>query len=254
MIGIAKELAIKICPSTRIIRFQMFMNRSEAWLRDHGFRLLILFAGVLVPLYLFGTLAEEISEQELFSFDKPVLLFLRSHGNNALDVAMIFFSRAGSAAVLVPFDVAVFLFLLRRRGRSAAIFWLLAVGGASLLNLIGKHAFARVRPELWVSLLPETTFSFPSGHAMQSMAVVVGLVALTWHGRYRWPVLLLGGCFVFLVGLSRIYLGVHFPSDILAGWTAALAWTLGLSLWYKDVWQNRRYEESTADAAISRNT
>jgi undecaprenyl-diphosphatase len=121
-----------------------------------------------------------------------------------------------------------------------AAFWVLAVGGTALLNMLAKHVFARVRPDFWVSLLPETTFSFPSGHAMHSMAVVAALVALTWHSRWRWLVALIGVCFVFLVGLSRIYLGVHFPSDILAGWTASLTWVIGLSFLFRDVWQQRR--------------
>jgi membrane-associated phospholipid phosphatase len=120
-----------------------------------------------------------------------------------------------------------------------------------LLNLLAKSAFARVRPDFWVSLLPETTFSFPSGHAMQSMAVVAGLVALTWRGRWRWPVALIGLCVVFLVGLSRIYLGVHYPSDILAGWTAALAWVIGLSVLFKGLRREPGGDGSSTDAGLT---
>ncbi len=218
------------------------MNKFVPWLRRRSLKLLILFGGVLVPLYLFGSLAEEVIEQELFPFDKPILLFVHSHANAALDATMIFFSRAASAAALVPFDVLVFLTLLQRRDRKNAVFWVLAVGGAALLNLLAKNAFARVRPDFWVSLLPETTFSFPSGHAMQSMAVMAGLVAMTWQDRWGWPVALVGVCFVFLVGLSRIYLGVHFPSDIFAGWTASLAWVIGLSILFKGAWQPRQHD------------
>lgn len=223
------------------------MNPSEPWLRRRYPKLLILFGGVLVPLYLLGTMAEDVVERELFPFDRPILLFVHSHANAVLDATMIFFTRAGSAAVLIPFDILVFLYILRRRERTHAMFWVLAVGGAALLNTFAKHVFARVRPDFWISLLPETTFSFPSGHAMQSMAVVAGLVALTWHGRLRWPVALIGVCFVFLVGLSRVYLGVHFPSDILAGWMASLAWTIGLSVLFKDVWQPRRHDGTSVD-------
>lgn len=210
-----------------------FISQAQPWLRRHYLQIAILFVGVLIPLYFFGALAEEVVEQEIFAFDKPVLLFVHSHANGAWDTAMIFFTHAGSAFALVPFNTVVFFYLLRHRGRMQASFWLLAVGGAALLNALAKHVFARSRPDFWVSILPETTFSFPSGHAMQSMAVVAGLVALTWHGRARVPVALIGGCCVFLVGLSRVYLGVHFPSDILAGWTASLAWVVGLSILFK---------------------
>jgi undecaprenyl-diphosphatase len=77
-------------------------------------------------------------------------------------------------------------------------------------------------------MLPESTFSFPSGHAMQSMAVGAALVILLWETRWRYVALLLSASFVLAVGLSRIYLGVHYPSDILAGWAASVAWVVGL--------------------------
>jgi undecaprenyl-diphosphatase len=86
--------------------------------------------------------------------------------------------------------------------------------------------FARERPSLWESIAPETSFSFPSGHAMGSMTLTWVCILLAWWTPWRWPVAigLLG--FSLLVGLSRVYLGVHYPSDILAGWTAASVWTV----------------------------
>ena len=203
------------------------------WLRQHYFKLSILFCGVLAPLYLFGVLAEEVIEREIFPFDKPILLFFHGHANAMLDKVMLFFTLTGSAVVLVPFNLLIFLYIFRRTNRAKAAFWILAVGGTALLNVLAKHVFSRVRPDLWVSLRPETTYSFPSGHAMQSMAVVAALVMLTWHSRWRWPMLLLGACFVLLIAASRIYLGVHFPSDVLAGWAASLAWVVGLGILFK---------------------
>jgi undecaprenyl-diphosphatase len=198
----------------------------------------LLFGGVLLPLYLFGVLAEEVLEREILSFDRPIQLMVHTQANAALDGVMIFFSRLGSVLVLVPADILVFFILMRRGARMQSAFWLLVVAGAALLNLLAKNAFARVRPDLWVSPLPETTFSFPSGHAMQSMAVVAGLVVLTRHGRRGWLVALIGAVFVMLVGLSRIYLGVHYPSDIFAGWAASLAWAAGLSMLFKNSLRN----------------
>jgi undecaprenyl-diphosphatase len=136
----------------------------------------------------------------------------------------------GSGVWVAPFDVLVFAVLLGTRRWIDAFFWALATGGAALLNLLAKHGFARARPDLWPSIAPETSFSFPSGHAMQSMAVAAALVVLLWPTLARWPVLVLGAGFTLLVGVSRVYLGVHFPSDVLAGWAASLAWVAGLAL------------------------
>jgi membrane-associated phospholipid phosphatase len=206
---------------------------GESWLHLHWVKLVVLFIGVLVPLWLFGSLAEDVVEHEVFFFDRPILLFLHSHASPVLDAVMVFFTKAGSALVLVPFNVMVFIILMRRCNRAAASFWALAVAGAALLNLLAKHAFARTRPDLWISILPETTFSFPSGHAMQSMAVAAALTLLAWPTQGRWGALVLGTCFVFLVGMSRVYLGVHYPSDILGGWAASLSWVIGLSILFK---------------------
>ncbi len=110
----------------------------------------------------------------------------------------------------------------------------LATVGSMLLNLAAKHVYARGRPALWTSIAPETTFSFPSGHAMGSITLAWVVVLLWWHlhdprwRALRWPVTALAGAFVLAVGLSRIYLGVHYPSDILAGWAAASVWTVGM--------------------------
>jgi membrane-associated phospholipid phosphatase len=199
------------------------------WLRIHWLRLLVLFSGVLIPLYVFGELAEDVAEHESFFFDQPILLFLHSHATLILDQIMLFFSRVGYSFGVIPLDILIPLLLLWRRRWGDALFWILAVGGAAVLNLAAKQLFGRIRPDLWLSLAPETTFSFPSGHAMGSMALVAALIVLVWPTSWRWPAIILGGLFVFLVGLSRIYLGVHYPSDILAGWAASLAWVVGVS-------------------------
>ena len=122
-------------------------------------------------------------------------------------------------------------FLRRRR---EAVFAAMSIIGSMLLNLAAKHSFARIRPDLWPSIRPETTYSFPSGHAMGSMTLAMVVVLLCWGVRtrggwsWRWPVTIAAAAFVVMVGLSRIYLGVHFPSDILAGWTAASIWVVGV--------------------------
>jgi membrane-associated phospholipid phosphatase len=209
-------------------------NRSPkallAWLGSHRVGLVLLFAGVLGPLYLFGILAEEIIERENFAIDRAILLWVRAHSSPELDQLMLLASFLGSAYVTAPINLAVIALLAGRKRRTDAVFWLLAWGGAALLNFLAKLGFQRIRPDLWHSIAPESTFSFPSGHAMQSMALAAALVVLTWGTRWRKPALAFAAGYALLVGCSRVYLGVHFPTDILAGWSASLAWVTGLSL------------------------
>ncbi len=200
---------------------------GEAFLQRHGGRLLLLFAGLLLPLWGFAELADEVREAEAFPFDAPVLQLAHAMARDGFDRWFLLFSAIGYQYGVVPFDVALVAALAWRRRFRESIFAAAALGGSALLNLATKQFFARERPSLWESISPEASFSFPSGHAMGSMTLAAVLVLLAWHTRWRWPTLGAMAFLVAMVGLSRIYLGVHYPSDILAGWTAALVWAVG---------------------------
>ena len=180
--------------------------------------------GVLLPLWVFGTLAGRVLAREPFALDTAWLLFFRGHAGPAWDVSMLALSVAGSFLVVDPVALLAAAMLGWRRRWQEAAFLVLAVSGAQLLNHLAKDAVRRVRPDLWVSIAPEASTSFPSGHAMQTMALALALLLLTWPTRARWLVLVAAAVFVAGVGASRLYLGVHFPSDVLAGWCAAVAW------------------------------
>ena len=195
----------------------------------HRWQLVVWFVVVLVPLALFAMLAEDVWTEERFAFDDPILLYAHSHATPILDLGMLWVTRLGYAWGVVPVDIVVGIWLLvRHRWRDSA-FFIVAVGGAALLNLSAKALFGRERPKLWPSIAPEHTFSFPSGHAMGSTALAVALIVLLWPTRWRYLSLIVGIVVILLVGASRIYLGVHYPSDILAGWLASLAWVVGTS-------------------------
>ncbi len=190
----------------------------------------VLFVGVLLPLGLFVNLADEVHELEQFVFDEPLLWHLHELSSPALDRFFGTISRLGYQHGVIPVDIAlVLVLLLLRRWREGA-FAALSCGGSALLNMAAKQFFQRDRPSLWESIAPESTFSFPSGHAMGSMTLAAVLIALAWRTGWRWPVSVIASVFVLLVGVSRIYLGVHYPSDILGGWSAALIWVVGLYL------------------------
>jgi len=198
-----------------------------AVLRGKLGRLLLLFAGVLVPLWLFAGLADQVHELEDMFLDDRLLLWFRAQAGPGLDRFFLVLSGLGHAWGVIPADLALCLFLLWRRYRREAVFAIVSTAGSGLLNQASKHLFQRQRPQLWDSIAPELTYSFPSGHAMGSMTLAAVLVLLAWPTRWRWPVALLAPAFALLVGASRLYLGVHWPSDVLAGWAAGLAWVAG---------------------------
>ena len=203
---------------------------GAAFMRRHGWRLLLLFAGVLLPLWGFAELAEDVHAAQVFAFDQPILLAANAMARSGFDQLFLFFSAIGYQYGVVPVDIGLALLLGLRRRYRESMFTIVATAGSALLNLAAKPYFARERPSLWASIAPEHNYSFPSGHAMGSMTLAMVLVLLAWPTRWRWPMVIAMVVFVSMVGLSRVYLGVHYPSDILAGWAAAGAWTMGVYL------------------------
>lgn len=199
-------------------------------LKRHGLRFALLFVALLLPLWGFAALADEVREGEAFFFDQPLLQWAQGWHSPAMDRVFLFFSGIGYQWGVVPFDIVLVIALALWRKPREGAFAALALAGSGLLNIAAKQYFGRARPTLWESISPESTFSFPSGHAMGSMTLAAVLVLLAWRTRWRWLVIVLMVPFVVMVGASRIYLGVHYPSDIVAGWTAALAWVMGVYL------------------------
>ena len=196
----------------------------------YGLALALVFVCVALPLWGFGELAEDVAEGQPFLFDVPVLERLHALASPLLNSVFLAFSAVGYSGGVVPVDIVLVLALALRRHSRSAMFAAIALGGSALLNLAAKHVFARARPALWISIAPESTYSFPSGHAMGSATLACVIACLAWNTRWRWPAVILGTLFALGVGLSRVYLGVHYPSDVLAGWAAAIAWTLGVRL------------------------
>lgn len=198
-----------------------FVGR-ESW------RILLAFLVILVPLSGFASLAEELREGDGFFFDMPILVGLHKLATPSVDFFFVWMSKLGYQYGVIPLDAGIAAWLVWKRRYRDALFFALAVVGSLVVNMGAKNHFTRMRPELWASIAPEMSWSFPSGHAMGSMTLGTALALLAWPTRARWWVLGGAGLFVLLVGMSRVYLGVHYPSDILAGWTAAMAWVLAM--------------------------
>ncbi|MBE9183053.1 phosphatase PAP2 family protein [Oculatella sp. LEGE 06141] len=202
--------------------------------------LLVLLLGIFLPLQLFGELAEEVWETEGgFPWDVPILLAIRSTASPQLDAVAVVLTKLGAFWGMVPAAVVVSFLLLRQRHWRSLTYWLTTLLGSVAINRTAKLLLHRVRPHLWESPAPEFDYGFPSGHAMASMTLVVALVILMWgHRRCGW-IVGVGGLFVLVIGWTRLYLGVHYPSDILAGWAASLAWAIGVSLVIRPHWVQR---------------
>lgn len=210
---------------------QSFLNFIKQLLVAHWRSLLLLLLGVYLPLQVFEQLAMEIwKHQGGFPWDEPILLAIHATSQTQLDVFAQILTKFAAPSNVLTVSVAIALVLfLQRRWRSLT-YLLTSIIGSTIINRTAKILLHRARPELWVSPSPELDYAFPSGHAMLSMTLVAALVILTWGSPWRRPILAVGSLYVVAIGWTRLYLGVHFPSDILAGWMVSLAWVIGVSL------------------------
>lgn len=187
-------------------------------------RLLLVALAFWLPVILFSEIAEEVREQETIHFDAGALVWLNQFASPWLDRLMIIVTDFGGGIAGVLAVVGLAWLLWRQQHYRQAVFAVVAIGGAGAINTLLKLLFARDRPSLWETLIVETTYSFPSGHAMLSSSIAFVLVLLFWHSRYRWWVVAAGTLYVLAIGLTRLYLGVHYPTDIVAGWCVSAAW------------------------------
>jgi len=125
-------------------------------------------------------------------------------------------------------DVGLWCFLRVTKRRDAARFWGLALGGATMLRHFTKAWVHRQRPAWWERMRPNHTTSFPSGHATDTLAVWLALLCLTWRTAWRSLIVIIGTPAILLIGIARIALEKHYPTDILAGWMTSAVWVLGV--------------------------
>jgi undecaprenyl-diphosphatase len=199
--------------------------------------ILVTLVLALVGVWGFIELAKEVGEGETRMVDERLLLALRNPADSADPIGPLWFEETmrdvtslGGGALLILFTASAVGYLLLQRQGGLALLLSLAVGGAMILNVVLKDNFERPRPDL-VSHVVEVNFtSFPSGHSMGAAATYLTLGALLARAqsRRRLKLYFLGLAIFFtvIVGISRIYLGVHWPTDVLAGWTAGATWAL----------------------------
>ncbi|MEW6250150.1 MAG: phosphatase PAP2 family protein [Planctomycetota bacterium] len=226
-----------------------WLRAPRTWTRSVEPVLLVSLLIVVAAVWGFAELADEVMEGQTQTFDERLLVALRQPGDLAqprgpwwLPEAARDITALGGVAVLAlaTTGVAGFLALSRRPGM--LIFVLIAIGGGTALSSLLKTAFPRERPSVVPHLAVVSTPSFPSGHSLMSAVVYLTLGALltTTVGPRRLKIYLLAVAVVLsgLVGLTRVYIGVHYPTDVLAGWMTGLAWAA--LCWTVAHWLQRR--------------
>ena len=209
-------------------------GRVDAWI-------LAAFFATALLLAVFFVLGSEVLEGETLFFDRRVLFNLRSVSDTSAPVGphwllpvMVDFTSLGGVAVLTLLTIFAGGFLFATRKPALGGFVVVAVSGGALVSTILKSIFLRARPDIVPHLVQVDSASFPSGHAMNAAIVYLTLGALLARSlkdsRARIYLLAASIVLTVLIGFSRVYLGVHWPTDVIAGWAVGAAWATMCSL------------------------
>ncbi len=207
---------------------------------------LVLLAGAL---WAFIGIADEVREGETATFDERILLAMRNPADRSDPLGPRWVEEVGrdvtalgGVTVLTLVTLSAVGYLLLERKRRTALFVFVAVSGGQLLSTALKIGFHRPRPELVPHETYVYTSSFPSGHSMMAAVTYLTLAALLAHVHRRRRVktyfMILAILLTLAIGVSRVYLGVHWPTDVAAGWTAGALWAL--LCWLIGLWLQRR--------------
>ena len=226
-----------------------FFLRPLAWLGRHELGTLLAIGSLAAGVWLFAALADEVMEGGTRKFDSTLLLALRRPGdlqplgppallNAARDITAL-----GGPTLLTLLTAAVSLFLALDGKKHMALFVCGSIGSGLLVSYLLKDSFDRPRPEIVPHEVYAASSSFPSGHSMLSALTYLTLGALLARSHERKLLkayfLLMAVFLTLLIGITRVYLGVHWPTDVLAGWTAGAVWAL--VCWLLARWLQRRH-------------
>jgi undecaprenyl-diphosphatase len=192
---------------------------------------IFLIGGLIIAVVgtaLFVALASYVRSGSSQAFDDSVIRWLAAHHTRGLDAAMLEITALGTGIVVMMVVAVAALFLVLTDHKYSAILLLASTCGGLVLNAVLKLGFNRPRPSIVVPVVHAVSSSFPSGHAMSAAIVytTVAYLAARLHKRRwaRWLVMTAAFIVIALISISRMYLGVHYPSDVLAGIVVGLAW------------------------------
>jgi undecaprenyl-diphosphatase len=218
-------------------------------------RILLVFLAVAGALQLLGKAASEVIEGDTLAFDRAVLLLLRQSSDPAtplgppwLRQVMVDVTALGSVAVLTIITTLVAGYLGAAKKPALAAFTVGAVAGGALISTLLKFIYARTRPDIVAHLVGTDSTSFPSGHAMNSAVTFLTLAVLLARAEtsvaVRRYLISMAIALTLLIGFSRLYLGVHWPTDVAAGWIVGGLWAAGCSLWAKRLQAHHTIEDA----------
>jgi membrane-associated phospholipid phosphatase len=207
--------------------FRSHGQRLRLFVHTYGRSLLTLFFGLLFPLLGFVAIAAEVYEHDPFDFERPLMLAIHVQSAPPLDRLAASLADFGNTPGMLPITLILAACLYRLRPPLTYVL-LLSLAGSVVFHAVLKKLFDRPRPALWSPIAPEADFSFPSGHAMFATSLVAALVVLLWPTRWRWATLVLGTGYVLVLMWSRVYSGVHYPTDVVAGSLVGLMWVMAL--------------------------
>ena len=232
-----------------------FAAKLRAMTRRLGLTLLIGLAFAAGALFFFARLADEMLEGDAKQFDDWVRGGIQQIASPALTSAMRVVSIFGAPSVLFPLSLVVGLGFIARKRYRAMMLLVATMAGAILLNVVLKLSFHRMRPVPYFDIKAPNSFSFPSGHALASFcfySTIAALISARSNSRtVRIIVWALAALMITLVGISRIYLGVHYPSDVVAGYAAAFIWVMIIVIADRTI--SRNDDDSSAGGALESN-
>ncbi|NHN35023.1 phosphatase PAP2 family protein [Paenibacillus sp. S3N08] len=178
-------------------------------------------------VFIFDRFADELIEHELNKFDQNIINWVQGLIYPQLTTIMKIFTVLGSTTALILFLIISVALMIWQKKRWEALFLVIAISGGALFNQLLKWVFHRQRPTLH-RLIEETGYSFPSGHSMVSF-IFYGMLGMLFYmflvsSLPKVIITLISIALILMIGISRIYLGVHYPSDVLAGFAAGGAW------------------------------
>lgn len=191
-----------------------------------GTAILVSLGAAVLALFLFAWLGNEMLQGDTQHFDQAVREWVHRYASPGMTRAMAAISLLGYNVLIVELVIALAVFA-KLKWRRAALWLTVAMVGSLVLDLTLKYIYHRTRPTAYFGMAPHS-YSFPSGHAMCSFCfygVLAGLLsARTKPLVWRLLIWIAAAALVIAIGLSRIYLGVHYPSDVVAGYLAAAVW------------------------------